>query len=39
MKNELIIIDQQQLYYENEMLKLTVLGGIRLEGFLYRLKV
>jgi hypothetical protein len=32
MANELIIIDQQQLYYENELLKLTVLGGIRLEG-------
>ena len=29
---ELIIIDQQQLQYENEILKLTVLGGIRLEG-------
>ena len=29
---ELIIIDQQQLQYENEVLKLTVLGGIRLEG-------
>jgi hypothetical protein len=32
MANELIIIDQQQLQYENELLKLTVLGGIRLEG-------
>ena len=32
MANELIIIDQQQLQYENEILKLTVLGGIRLEG-------
>jgi hypothetical protein len=32
MANELIIIDQQQLCYENEILKLTVLGGIRLEG-------
>ena len=32
MSNELIIIDQQQLQYENEVLKLTVLGGIRLEG-------
>lgn len=32
MSNELIIIDQQQLHYENEILKLTVLGGIRLEG-------
>ncbi len=32
MANELIIIDTQQLQYENELLKLTVLGGIRLEG-------
>jgi hypothetical protein len=32
MANELIIIDSQQLQYENEILKLTVLGGIRLEG-------
>jgi len=32
MATELIIIDQQQLQYENEILKLTVLGGIRLEG-------
>ena len=32
MAAELLIIDQQQLQYENEMLKLTVLGGIRLEG-------
>lgn len=32
MANELIIIDTQQLQYENEVLKLTVLGGIRLEG-------
>ncbi|MBI5373717.1 MAG: hypothetical protein HZA79_16955 [Sphingobacteriales bacterium] len=29
---ELIIIDPQQLQYENEVLKLTILGGIRLEG-------
>lgn len=35
---ELIIIDQQQLQYENEILKITVLGGIRLEG-LDRLRV
>ena len=27
---ELIIIDQQQLQYENDLLKITVLGGIRL---------
>lgn len=32
MANELIIIDPQQLQYENEMLHITVLGGIRLEG-------
>ncbi len=32
MANELIIIDQQQLQYENDILKITVLGGIRLEG-------
>lgn len=32
MPNELIIIDQQQLHYENELLKLTILGGLRLEG-------
>lgn len=32
MADELIIIDQQQLQYENEILKLIVLGGIRLEG-------
>ena len=32
MLPELIIIDTQQLQYENEILKLTVLGGIRLEG-------
>lgn len=32
MATELIIIDQQQLQYENEILKFTVLGGIRLEG-------
>lgn len=32
MANELIIIDQQQLQYGNEILQLTVLGGIRLEG-------
>lgn len=36
--NELIIIDQQQLSYENDLLKITVLGGIRLEG-LDRLRV
>jgi len=35
---ELLIIDQQQLQYENDMLKITVLGGIRLEG-LDRLRV
>lgn len=35
---ELIIIDPQQLHYENELLQLTVLGGIRLEG-LDRLRV
>lgn len=29
---ELVIIDQQQLQYGNELLHLTVLGGIRLEG-------
>ena len=38
MERELIIIDQQQLQYENEILKITVLGGIRLEG-LDRLRV
>jgi hypothetical protein len=38
MANELIIIDQQQLQYENDLLKITVLGGIRLEG-LDRLRV
>jgi len=32
MATELIIINQQQLQYKNEILKLTVLGGIRLEG-------
>ena len=32
MADELIIIDQQQLQYENEILKLIVLDGIRLEG-------
>jgi len=32
MANELLIIDQQQLQYENDLLKLTILGGIRLEG-------
>ena len=32
MERELIIIDQQQLQYENEILKITVLGGVRLEG-------
>lgn len=32
MANELIIIDPQQLRYENDLLQLTVLGGIRLEG-------
>ena len=36
--NELIIIDQQQLQYENEIIKIIVLGGIRLEG-LDRLRV
>ena len=36
--NELIIIDPQQLQYENEILKIIVLGGIRLEG-LDRLRV
>ncbi len=35
---ELIIIDQQQLQYENDLLNITVLGGIRLEG-LDRLRV
>ena len=29
---ELIVIDTQQLQYGNELLQLTVLGGIRLEG-------
>lgn len=38
MPSELIIIDPQQLYYENDLLKLTVLGGIRLAG-LDRLRV
>ena len=38
MANKLIIIDQQQLQYENEILKLTVLAGIRLEG-LNRMRV
>ena len=38
MTNELIIIDQQQLHYNNDILKITVLGGIRLEG-LDRLRV
>ena len=38
MERELIIIDQQQLQYENEILKITVLGGVRLEG-LDRLRV
>lgn len=32
MATELIIIDQQQLQYENDLLHITVLGGIRLEG-------
>ena len=32
MAHELIIIDPQQLQYENEILKFTILGGIRLEG-------
>ena len=35
---ELVAIDPQQLQYENEILKVTVLGGIRLEG-LDRLRV
>jgi predicted transcriptional regulator len=35
---DLIIIDQQQLQYENQALHITVLGGIRLEG-LDRLRV
>lgn len=38
MAAELIIIDPQQLQYENELLKIIVLGGIRLEG-LDRLRV
>lgn len=38
MSSELIVIDPQQLRYENDLLKLTVLGGIRLEG-LDRLRV
>ncbi len=38
MATELIIIDQQQLQYENDILKIIVLGGIRLEG-LDRLRV
>lgn len=38
MTTELIIIDPQQLQYENELLKIIVLGGIRLEG-LDRLRV
>jgi hypothetical protein len=32
MATELIIIDQQQLQYANDLLHITVLGGIRLEG-------
>ena len=32
MTTELIIIDQQQLQYENDVIHITVLGGIRLEG-------
>lgn len=32
MQDELIIIDQQQLQYTNDLLHITVLGGIRLEG-------
>jgi len=35
---ELLILDSQQLQYANELLHLTVLGGIRLEG-LDRLRV
>lgn len=35
---ELIVVDPQQLHYQNDLLKLTVLGGIRLEG-LDRLRV
>jgi predicted transcriptional regulator len=35
---ELILIDQQQLQYQNQALHITVLGGIRLEG-LDRLRV
>jgi len=38
MATEFIIIDAQQLFFENEVLQLTVLGGIRLEG-LDRLRV
>jgi len=38
MTTELIIIDQQQLHYENDILKITALGGVRLEG-LDRLRV
>lgn len=32
MAYELIIIDQQQMQYANDVLHITVLGGIRLEG-------
>lgn len=38
MSPQLIVIDPQQLLYENDLLKLIVLGGIRLEG-LDRLRV
>ncbi len=38
MNPQLIVIDPQQLHYENDLLKLIVLGGIRLEG-LDRLRV
>ena len=32
MQTEVTVIDHEQLRYENELLKLTVLGGIKLEG-------
>jgi len=38
MQSEVTVIDHEQLRYENELLKLTVLGGIKLEG-LDRLRI
>ncbi|TXI32303.1 MAG: hypothetical protein E6Q58_04145 [Niabella sp.] len=35
---QLHIIDPQQIEYENDLLKLTILGGVKLEG-LDRLRV